>query len=272
MNNNQPVNSNQSINNQQPVVIQNISIPNNAQEDKKESATIKQKIRKMFIFFIFLGIIVVGLSIYLLVADNKKYNDYIPVAADLIGSEKVDKNGIQYYIGTYKYIINKKEYFYQSKKLYSTTPDKIIQIKYDRKDPNKLYNENDSKFYFIVLFSGIALSFISMVIVVALSPSKSKQLITAEVIEQVTCVGGRRIYLSNLQIDDNLPIAYDQKYYVYFTNDLNKFALGNKLAFNIYQYSEVFTTENYKQKLARVIYEFKNEDFTLIETAVQKTN
>lgn len=264
------MNNNQPINNQQSVIIRNIS--NNIEDNKKEAVTIKQKIRKTFIFLIFLGMIIIGVSIYLLVDDNKKYNNYIPMAADLISSEKINKSGIEYYKGTYKYIINKKEYFYQSKKLYSTTPDKIIQIKYNRKDPNKLYDENASKFYFIVLFSGIAFSLISMVIVVALSPSKSKEIITVEVVEQVTCVGGRRIYLSNLQIDNNAPIAYDQKYYVYFTNDLNKFALGNKLTFNIYQYSEVFTTEVYKQKLARVIYEFKNEDFTLIEIPIKKTN
>lgn len=258
------MNDSRNISNQQDLTkLQNVNVTDSNINQTKDKKT-KQKVRNVFLFLIFVGLIGIGISIYLLIDDNQKYNTYIPIAADLISEEKIHKSGIQYYKGTYKYIINKKEYFYKSKKLYSSSADKIIQIKYDKEDPTKLYDETASKNYFILLFSSIAFSFISMIISVSLSSSKIKEIITVQVIEQVTCVGGRRIYLSNINIPDNTPSAYEQKYYVYFSNDLGKFSIGNKLTFNIYQYNEVFTTETYHNSLARTIYNFKDEDFTLV--------
>lgn len=270
MNNNQ-VNYNNQINYQPTDNIQNTSIQqptipinNNPQNNQNIEKTSKEKFRNFFIFLIFTGLLITGIAIYLLIDNNKKYNTYIPMAADLISMEKTYKSGIEYYQGTYKYVIDKKEYFYKYQKLYTQSPDKIIQIKYNKENPNELYNENASKTYFIILFSGIGLSFISMIIAISLSSSKLKEIITVEVVEHVTCVGGRRVYLSNININDTNQ-TQDNKYYVYFTNDLSKFAIGNKLTFNIYQYSEVFTTEKYKNTLARTIYNFKNDDFTLIQ-------
>lgn len=257
--NNQQVNNNNSIQNiQQPI------IPSNNNKIPKKEKGPKESLRNFFMFLIFVGIVIIGISIYLLIDNNKKYNTYIPMAADLISQEKVTKGGIEYYQGTYKYIIEKKEYFYKSKKLYSNTPDKIIQIKYNKSDPTTLYNEDASKLYFIILFSGIGLSFISMIIAISLSSSKLKEIITTQVIEQVTCVGGRRIYLVNINTINTQ--TEDNKYYVYFTNDLKKFAIGNKLSFNLYQYSEVFTTEKYRNTTAKTLYNFQNDDFTLINT------
>ncbi len=258
------MNNNQNIGSQlNPTNLQNVNVTN-LNTNQTKGKTIKQKIRNIFLFLIFVGLIGIGTSVYLLIDDNKKYNTYIPIAADLISVEKINKSGIHYYKGTYKYIISKKEYFYKSKKLYSSSADRIIQIKYNKEDPTKLYDETASKNYFILLFSSIAFSFISMIISVSLSSSKLKEIITVQVIEQVTCVGGRRIYLSNINIPENTPSTYEEKYYVYFSNNLDKFNIGNKLTFNIYQYNEVFTTEAYRNNLARTIYNYKDDDFTLI--------
>ena len=107
--------------------------------------------------------------------------------------------------------------------------------------------------------------------VVSFSSTKREKIITVQVVNQVTCVGGRRIYLSDISIPDTSKEATNSKYYVYFSNDLKKFNIGNKLNFNIYKYNEVFTTEPYNNVIARAIYNFKDEDFTVVEQPPQPT-
>lgn len=246
-------------------VNQNINIDNSNQiKNNQYEEKLKNKIRMFFIILIFIGILISIGAIYLLIDNNNKYKTYIAIPADLIDYDKINKNGLTYYKGNYKYIIDKNEYFYTPDNLSSKIPDKIIQIKYNSSNPNDLYNENLSKIFFIILFSGLGLSFISLIIAVALSSNKLKEIAIVQVIEQINCVGGRRVYLSNINIRQDDKDAQNLKYYVYFTDDINKFAIGNKLSFNIYKYGEAFTTEKYKNITARAIYNFKNDDFTLL--------
>lgn len=264
------MNNNTTIpNNNQPNTIVN-STPIPQQSPKETQTSSKKTAKKFLIFLIILGILMISLATYLLIDDNNKYNNYTIIAADLLRQETVNEKGITYKRGIYKYIVNKKEYFYTSQKLTTTTPEKITQVKYNPEDPNKIYNEKLSSYYFILLFSGIALSFISIIILISLSKSKLQEIITVQVIEQVTCVGGRRIYLDNIKIPNTDPNAIATKYYVYFSNDLNKFAIGNKLQLNIYKYNEVLTTEKYNNISARTLYDFKDEDFTLIEQVAKQ--
>ena len=76
-----------------------------------------------------------------------------------------------------------------------------------------------------------------------------------------------RIYLENIN-----ETQENEKYYVYFTNNQTKFALGNYLNLNIFEYGETFTTENYKNISAKTIYEFKDKDFTLLPQQVNKND
>lgn len=255
------MNNNTNINNKQ-------NITNNQIQPQINT---KQQLRKFFVFLIILGIILSLIATFLLINDNKKYNTYTITAADLIRTEKVYKNEIPYYKGIYKYKIKHKEYFYNSQKLTSQTPEQLIQVKYNPTNPNDIYNEDASKYFFIILFSGLGLSFISIIVVVSLSSTKQEKIITVQVVNQVTCVGGRRIYLSDISIPDTSKEATTSKYYVYFSNDLKKFNIGNKLNFNIYKYNEVFTTEPYNNVIARAIYNFKDEDFTVVEQPPQPT-
>lgn len=240
-------------------VVLNNNPPDKMQKEETENNSSKKTIRKIFIILIFIGLILAAVATYLLIDDNNKYKNYTITVADLVDYDKVEKNGLIYYKGNYKYKIKRKEYFYTPKELSQTMPSKIIQLKYDPQNPNKVYEKNASTYFFILLFSGLGLSFISGIIVVALTSSKTKEIITVKVIEQVNCVGGKRIYLENIK-----EVNENEKYYVYFTNDSKKFALGNFLTLNIFQYGEAFTTENYKNSSAKTIYEFKDKDFTLL--------
>ena len=245
----------------------NSNLPNKTEKEEIEENSTKKMLRKIFIYLIFIGLILAAAATYLLVDDNNKYKNYIVTVADLIDYDKVEKGGLVYYRGNYKYKIKRKEYFYTPKELTQNTPAKIIQLKYNSKNPNKVYEKGASKYFFIILFTGLGLSFISGSIVIALTSSKTKKIITIKVIEQVNCVGGKRIYLENIN-----ETQENEKYYVYFTNNQTKFALGNYLNLNIFEYGETFTTENYKNISAKTIYEFKDKDFTLLPQQVNKND
>lgn len=235
------------------------------QEPKKKKSS-RSKLRSFFIFLIIVGIIGIIISSCLLIIEHQKYKNYISIAADFISSEKVYKNGISYNQPTYKYKVKGKEYFFKSNALYLNNPEKIIEVKYNPQNPNQIYHGEYSNSFLIALLVSMAFSFTSSMIAISLSGSKLEKIITVQVIEQVTCVGGRKIYLDNINMKKEEPDAIHRKYYVYFTDDLQKFAFGNKLTFNVYKYSEVLTTEKYRGIFAQVLYNFKKEDFTLIET------
>lgn len=229
----------------------------------KTEKTFKQKLRTFFIFLIFISLLVIGLSIYLLVKDNEKYETYKTTAADIVDYEKVYKNGLTYYKGNYKYVVNKKEYYYTEPNMTTHLPDEIIRIKYDAKNPNNVYDENASKMFFIMLFVAGGFGILSFIIMAALTSSKVAKELIVQVIEEVNCVGGRRIYLNDISIKNNDKDFYTKKYYVYFSND-NKFKVGALLKFNLYKYGEAFTSEKYRNVSARVIYHFKDDDFEIV--------
>lgn len=254
-------------------VNQNSLEVNNREHQKEEvdSNTDKNKktLKKVFTVLIVIGLLIVLVASLLLVDDNNKYKTYTITVADLVDFDKVEKTGLVFYRAHYKYKVKRKEYFYTPKELYEIKPNEIIQLKYNPQDPNKVYEKGASKYFFILLFIGIGLSFISVIAIIAFTKTKDKKIITVQVIEQVNCVGGKRIYLDNININSNNEEEILEKYYVYFTKDKNKFALGNKLTFNIFKYGEVFIPEKYKNITARTIYDFKDEDFTLLP---QETN
>ena len=230
----------------------------------KPTKTFKQKLRTFFIFLIFVSLLVVGLSVYLLVKDNEKYETYKTTAADIVDYEKIYKNGLTYYQGNYRYVVNKKEYYYTSPNITTHLPDEIIRIKYDSKNPNNIYDENDSKRLFIMLFIAVGFGVLSFIISAALTSSKVAKELIVQVIEEVNCVGGRRIYLNDISIKNDDKDFYTKKYYVYFSND-EKFKVGALLKFNLYKYGEAFTSEKYRNVSARVIYNFKNDDFEIVK-------
>ena len=223
-----------------------------------------QKLRVFFIVLIFISLLTVGLSIYLLVKDNEKYETYKTTAADIVDYEKIYKNGLTYYKGNYRYIVNKKEYYYTAPNMTTRLPDEIIRIKYDNKNPNNVYDKNESKRLFIMLFIAVGIGIFSFIITAALTSTKVAKELILQVIEEVNCVGGRRIYLNDISIKNDNKDFYTKKYYVYFSNN-EKFKVGALLKTNIYKYGEVFTSEKYRNVSARVIYHFKDDDFEVVK-------
>ena len=225
----------------------------------------KRFIRKVFLYLVFDAFVILGVTIGLFVYDNYKYNTYKIIPADLIETTKTYVGGVAYYQGKYKYKIDKKEYFYLSPKLYRDSADQIIQIKYNSEDPLDIYNENDSKMYLITIIVCAVLIIFFIVIAVSLTPSKTVLMITAQVIEDVNCVGGRRIYLSDINITD----TNIDKYYVCFSKDFNKFRVGNILYFNKFKYGEGITKEDYKGLEAQTLYNFEDDDFSIVKEATK---
>lgn len=233
-------------------------------EKKKKVKTFKTSLKHFLIAIILLCVATAGTMGYLIYNENVKYRTYKTKAADLVDFDKVYVNGVSFYQGNYKYVIDKKEYFYKSKVLTRGRPNEVETIKYNTKNPSDLYDENASNKYLIILVSSLGLTFFLLIIVIAITPSNLNEEITVEVVEYANCVGGRRVYLCDLGIPNKSPDYYDKKYYAYFTSDYEKFKVGNHLKFNKLKYGEAFTTEQYRTVKARSIYNFKDDDFELI--------
>ncbi len=232
---------------------------------KKKVKTFKDSFKHFLIFIIIIAIAIAAFMGYLIYQESYKYRTYKTKAADLVDSSKTYVNGVSYYYGNYTYTVNKKQYYYTSNELVRGNPDEVITIKYNKKNPSDVYDEKARDKYLIILIVSLCVALFLMLIVVAITPSNLNEVIVAEVVEFANCVGGRRVYLCDLSIPNTSPDYYDKKYYAYFTSDYDKFKVGNRLSFNKFKYGEAFTTEAYRTVRARSIYNFKDDDFTVVE-------
>lgn len=233
----------------------------------------KKKGRWKFFLLFLLGVGITVGSIYLYKENEKKSQSFIPIAADLYSSDKIYKAGKPYYQAVYSYVVKDKMYKYKYPDLTENSPEEVIVVKYNKKNPNNTYNKDINRYCIIAGIVGIAISVASIIIIIAKSTTIPAKNVTATVVDLVTCVGGSRIYLSDTQIPDNDNRARLEKYYVLFSNDLEKYKIGNKITFDVNKYGEFLSTEKYKDNLiARSLNDFKNEDLILIKEENGKLN
>lgn len=266
--NNTVTNNNvKTINNQSSAP--SISMTNPIQSPINEEDVLKSHIKRRkgpHIFFLFIELIIIGLGTYFFIQSNEKYKTYTVIGADFFSQEKIYEAGKPYYKAKYVYKVNDKKYYYDYPEKFEGTPDQIIQIRYNPKNPNDIYSEKESLFFIIVIATGVVLLFITIGILISISSKKKEKIITVIVEDMLTCVGGRKIYMRNINtpVDNNNPEKTE--YYSYYTNQLEKFPIGQKLKFNVYKYAEVLTTETYKDKfISTTINDFKPEDFIIIK-------
>lgn len=224
-----------------------------------------KKGKKKYIFLFIVGLLLTILGIYLYTKNETKSNSFVSIAADIYSSEKVYKAGKPYYKARYSYKVDGKEYKYDYPEETESYPQDVIVIKYNKKNPQEIYN-NKFDLYFIGLsIVGIIISAISVIVIIAKNTALPDKNIVAVVEELVTCVGGSRIYLSDIAILPTDNRAATEKYYVLFSNNLGKYALGNQISFNANKYGEFLSTEKYKDnKIAKSLHDFKDEDLVLI--------
>lgn len=239
-------------------VVSTITTP--AEEEILKNVTKGKK--GIHIFFLFLELIGIGLGIYFIINCNEKYNTYTIIGADLSSKTKVYKAGKPYYHAQYVYKVNDKKYYYDYPKDFSTDPDPIIQLRYNPQKPAQLFSNNEWIFSIGLTAGSTILLFITIGILISITGKRESKIVTVIVDDMLTCVGGRKIYMRNIDtpIDNQNPAKTE--YYSYYTNKINEFPIGSKIKFNAYKYNEVLTTEVYKNKFtAMTINEFKTSDF-----------
>lgn len=268
MNNNAVISSNtKTTNNQVPAT--SSPMGETSQSATNENEILKSHVKRRkgpHIFFLFIELIIIGLGIYFLIQANEKYKTYIVIGADFFSQEKVYEAGKPYYKAKYVYKVNDKKYYYDYPEKFEQTPDQVIQIRYNPQNPSDIYSEKQFLFFIIVIATGAILLFITIGILISISSKKKEKIITVIVEDILTCVGGRKIYMRNINtpVDDNNP--QNTEYYSYYTNQLEKFPIGQKLKFNVYKYAEVLTTEVYKDKfISNTINDFSPDDFIIIK-------
>lgn len=237
-------------------------------ETKQEKNKKNGKLKYVFLFLI--GILLTTGGIYLYKENQMKSNSYISIAADLYSTEKIYKAGKPYYEARYSYKVNDKEYKYDYPRATETVPQNVIVLKYNKENPTDLYNNDIDKYCLIVIIVGIAISILSIIVIIAKSTQIPDKNVITVVEDLVTCVGGSRIYLSDVSIPITDNRAPREKYYVLFSNNLIKYAPGNQISFNAHKYKEFLPTEQYKENIqAQSLYDYKEEDLVLVN---KKTN
>lgn len=262
--NNYPTNPQIRVNDISPQPSNNTTqtIQNNEQAVLKPKKTRK---KGPHIFFLFLELITIGLGTFFLIQSNNKYNTYTITGADLFSQEKVYKAGKPYYKARYQYIVKDKKYYYDNPKYFEISPDQIIQLRYNPNKPDEIYNSNETIFFIIITAVGGIGLFITIGILISIAGDNKEKIVTVIVEDIITCVGGRKIIMRNINTPSDPNNPQNTEYYSYYTAHLEKFPVGRKLKFNAHKYNEVLTTDKYKEKFTALnINDFKIEDFITI--------
>ena len=240
---------------------------NNTQQEPIKK---KKKGRLKYVFLFLLGIAVIAGGIYLYKENVRKNETYVTIAADLYSSEKIYKAGKPYYKAVYKYIVEGEDYKYNYPEETETYPQNVIVIKYNAEDPSDVYNKDYDIYCIIISVIGAVLSTISIIVIIAKSSTIPDKNIVAVVEELVTCVGGNRVYLADISIPANHNRALKEKYYFLFSNNEEKYKIGNQITFNANKYGEFLPTEAYKNNIiAKSLNDYKEEDLILINNQQQ---
>lgn len=238
------------------------TIQNNEQAVLKSKRTRK---KGPHILFLLLELITIGLGTFFLIQSNNKYKTYTITGADLFSQEKVYKAGKPYYKARYQYIVKGQKYYYDNPKYFEVSPDQIIQLRYNPNKPSEIYTSNEMIFFIIIVAVGVVGLFITIGILISITGGNKEKIVTVIVEDIITCVGGRKIIMRNINTPSDNNNPQNTEYYSYYTSHMEKFPIGRKLKFNAHKYNEVLTTDKYKEKFTALnINDFKIEDFITI--------
>ena len=193
---------------------------------------------------IFMGLIIIGMAIVLIIDANNKEKNYISVSAKVFRTDKLYEAGKPYYKVKYQYIVNNKKYYYDDPKRYFDPYDEIIVLKYNKNNPKDIYISSYYIYYIIIGGAGVVVFILGIIKLLSITSKNKEKIVIGEIYDALTCIGGKKFYIRSL--DNNFKALPPEKteYFSYFTNDLNDFKIGKKLKFNAYKYRETLLTED----------------------------
>ena len=211
---------------------------------------------------IFMGLIIIGISIVLIIDANNKDKKYITTSARLYTKDKLYEAGKPYYKIKYEYIANNKKYYYSDPTKYFNNYDEVIVLKYDKNNPKDIYISSYYIYYIIIGGVGVIIFILGIIKLISLTSKNAEKIVIGEIYDALTCVGGKKYYIRTLDSSFK-PLPEDKiEYFSYFTNDSKYFKIGKKIKFNAYKYRETLYTETFlNNKTISNINELKLGDF-----------
>ena len=211
---------------------------------------------------IFMGLIIIGMAVVLIMDANKKEESFVAAPAKVSTVDKLYEAGKPYYKVKYVYVVDDKKYYYNDPEKHFNGYDEVITIKYNKSNPNDIYISGYYIYFIVLCGIGVVVFILGIIKLIALTSKDSEKIIVGEIFDSFTCIGGKKFYIRSL--DSNFNPLPDEKteYFSYFSNDFNNFVIGRKVKFNAYKYGDVLLTEAISNnKEASSINSLKTTDF-----------
>ena len=211
---------------------------------------------------IFMGLIIIGIALVLIIDANNKEKKYIAAPAKVSTTEKSYEAGKPYYKVKYVYVVDGKKYFYNDPEKHFSGYDQVITIKYNNNNPSDIYISGYYIYYILLCGFGVVVFILGIIKLVSLTSKNAEKIIIGEIYDAFTCIGGKKYYIKSL--DNSFKPLPEEKteYFSYFSDDYNNFVIGRKVKFNAYKYGEALLTDTTTdKKIAYVINELKTTDF-----------
>ena len=211
---------------------------------------------------IFMGLIIIGMAIVLILDAGNKNKNYVTVSAKIFTTDKLYEAGKPYYKVKYEYIVNNKKYYYNDPKKYFDNPDDVIILKYNKKDPNDLYISSYYIYYIIFCGVGVVVFILGIIKLISLTSKNSEKIIIGEVFDSFTCIGGKKYYIRSLDSSFKPLPKEKTEYFSYFSNRSDYFYIGRKLKFNAYKYGEALLSDDIGNNIVALnVNNLKVDDF-----------
>lgn len=234
-------------------------------ENINEDSILKNKVKRSKmpgISVIFMGLIIIGMAVVLILDANKKNENYVAVSAKVFRTTKGYEAGKPYYQVKYQYIVNNEKYYYDDPTKYFDDFDDVISIKYNKSNPSEVYISSYYIYYIILCGVGVIVFILGIIKLVSITSKNAEKIIIGEIYDALTCIGGKKYYIRSLD-NSFQPLPPEKtEYFSYFTNDSTDFVIGKKLKFNAYKYKEALLTDDIGNNIiAYSINELKLNDF-----------
>ena len=234
-------------------------------ENINEDSVLRVNVKKSKmpgISVIFMGLIIIGMAIVLIIDANNKNKNYVAVSARVFRTTKAYEAGKPYYKVQYQYIVKNEKYYYNDPIKYFNGFDDIITIKYNKNNPSEVYISSYYIYYIILCGVGVIVLILGIIKLISITSKNAEKIIVGEIFDALTCIGGKKYYIRSLDNSFNLLPPEKMEYFSYFTNDSNNFFIGRKIKFNAYKYKEALLTDDIgNNRIAYNINELKTNDF-----------
>lgn len=222
----------------------------------------KKKSKMPGISVIFMGLVIIGMAVVLILDANKKEDSYIAVPATVSTVDKLYEAGKPYNKVKYVYVVDDKKYYYNDPVRHFNGYDQVITIKYNKNNPSDIYISGYYIYYIILCGVGVVVFILGIIKLISLTSKNPEKIIVGEIFDSFTCIGGKKFYIRSLDSSFNPLPDEKTEYFSYFSNDFNNFVIGRKVKFNAYKYGDVLLTDIMSNnKEASNINELKTTDF-----------